>query len=125
MEDVQVIAQRYTDREKTDPAERIFTIADHIVVGDEGVRAGRMYVGDDFRAVVITIKPGQQQKVHMHPNTVHAWFVVSGTAEVTMEDGKKDRIGPGRFAVHPRNSVHGIRNDTQENFTYIALSIGD
>ena len=125
MEDVQVIAQRYTDREKTDPNARMFTIADHIVVGDEGVRAGRMYVGDEFRAVVITIKPGQQQKLHVHPNTTHAWFVVSGSAEVTMEDGKKARIAPGIFSVQPRNCVHGIRNDTEENFTYIALSIGD
>jgi quercetin dioxygenase-like cupin family protein len=125
MDNVKVIAQRYTDREKTDPNARIFNIADNIVVGDEGVRAGRMYVGDDFRAVVITIKPGQAQTVHMHPNTSHAWFVVSGSAEVTMEDGKKDRVKPGVFAVHPKNSVHGVRNDTDENFTYIALSIGD
>ena len=125
MEDVKVIAQRYTDRAKTDPNERLFTIAEHIVVGDEGVRAGRMYVGDEFRAVVITIKPGQAQEVHLHPNTSHAWFVVSGTAEVTMEDGKKERITPGMFAVHPRNTVHGVRNDSDENFTYIALSLGD
>jgi mannose-6-phosphate isomerase-like protein (cupin superfamily) len=125
VQDVKVIAQRYTDREKTDPAQRLFNIADYIVVGDEGLRAGRMYVGDEFRAVVITLKPGQAQELHMHPNTSHAWFVVSGNAEVTMEDGRKERIQPGMFGVHPRNSVHGVRNDTQENFTYIALSLGD
>lgn len=125
MEDVKVIAQRYTDRAKTDPALRVFDIADHIVVGEETFRAGRMYVGDEFRAVVITLAPGQSQPLHVHPNTSHAWFVVSGSAEVTMENGQKDRMKPGMFAVHPRNSVHGLRNDTDENFTYIALSIGD
>ena len=52
--DVKVIAARYTDRPKTDPAQRIFRIADHIIVGPEKQRAGRMYVGDQFRAVVIT-----------------------------------------------------------------------
>ena len=124
MNDVKVIAARYTDRPKTDPNERIMTIADHIVVGKEKERAGRMYVGDEFRAVVITLAPGQEQPVHMHPETTHAWFVVSGSAIVTMENGRKERIETGQFSVHPRTSVHGIYNDREENFTYIALSIG-
>ena len=125
MEDVKVIAARFTDRPKTDPATRVFTIADHIVVGPEKERAGRMYVGDEFRAVVITLSPGQAQPVHLHPATSHAWYIVSGSGEVTMEDGRKDRATAGMFCVHPRNSVHGLRNDTSENLTYVALSIGD
>jgi mannose-6-phosphate isomerase-like protein (cupin superfamily) len=124
MDDVKVIAARYTDRPKTDPNERIMTIADYIVVGKEKERAGRMYVGDEFRAVVITLAPGQEQPVHMHPETTHAWFVVSGSAIVTMENGRQERIETGQFSVHPRTSVHGIFNDRDENFTYIALSIG-
>ena len=124
MDDVKVIAARYTDRPKTDPDARVFTIADHIVVGEEKQRAGRMYVGDEFRAVVITISPGGAQTVHLHPETSHAWFVVSGSGLVTMEDGRQERIEAGQFAVHPRNSVHGLLNDRDENLTYIALSIG-
>ena len=122
--DVKVIAARYTDRPKTDPAQRIFRIADHIVVGPEKLRAGRMYVGDEFRAVVITLAPGQAQDVHMHPATSHAWFIVSGTGEVTMEGGKREKVEPGLFLVHPRNSVHGLRNTGDENLVYVALSIG-
>lgn len=124
MEDVKVIAERYTDRPKTDPHDRVFTIADFIVVGEEKLRAGRMYVGDEFRAVVITLSPGQAQTLHMHPDTSHAWFIVSGGGEVTMEDGRKESIQAGQFAVHPSHSVHGLRNDRSENLTYIALSIG-
>ena len=125
MEDVKVIAARYTGRPKTDPGARVFTIADHIVVNAEKLQSGRMYVGDEFRAVVLTLAPGQAQTVHMHPETSHAWFIVSGSGEVTMEDGRKERAAAGQFCVHPRNSVHGIRNDTSENLTYIALSIGE
>jgi mannose-6-phosphate isomerase-like protein (cupin superfamily) len=122
--DVKVIAARYTDRPKTDPAERMFRIADHIVVDAEKLRSGRMYVGDEFRAVVLTLVPGQAQTTHMHPDTSHAWFIVSGTGEVTMEDGRRETVGPGMFLVHPRNSVHGLRNNGSENLTYVALSIG-
>jgi mannose-6-phosphate isomerase-like protein (cupin superfamily) len=125
MNEVEVIGARYAERAETDPNERIFTIADHIVVGEEKSRHSRMYVGAEFRAVVITLRPGEAQTLHMHPNTAHAWFVVSGSGEVTMEDGRTERIGVGRFAVHPRTTVHGLRNDGAENLTYIALSVGD
>ena len=54
MQDVKVIAQRYADRPKTDPDARIFTPSDHIVVNPEKLQSGRMYVGDEFRAVVLT-----------------------------------------------------------------------
>jgi mannose-6-phosphate isomerase-like protein (cupin superfamily) len=84
-----------------------------------------MYVGDAFRAVVLTLVPGQAQKLHMHPATDHAWFIVSGTGEVTMEDGKKETVKGGHFMVHPRNSVHGIKSVGPDNLVYVALSTGE
>jgi quercetin dioxygenase-like cupin family protein len=44
---------------------------------------------------------------------------------MVMENGQKSMIGPGHFVVHPRNTVHGLRNISQDNFVYIALSTGD
>jgi quercetin dioxygenase-like cupin family protein len=41
-----------------------------------------------------------------------------------MEGGKQDIAEPGIFLVHPRNTVHGLRNIGDDNFVYIALSIG-
>ena len=122
---VKVIASRYTDRPKTDPAARIFKIADHVVVSPEKLRSGRMYVGDEFRAVVLTLVPGQAQSTHVHPATSHAWFIVSGTGEVTMENGRREVVGAGYFLAHPRNTVHGLRNIGDDNLIYVALSIGD
>ena len=122
--DVKVVAARYTDRPKTDPAKRIFRIADHIVTKAEKLGSSRMYVGDEFRAVVNTLLPGQAQETHMHPETSHAWFIVSGTGEVEMEDGKREPVEPGLFLVHPRNAVHGLYNTGSETLVYIALSTG-
>ena len=125
-DDVKVIAARYVDRPRTDPGARCFVINDHIIADPEKLRSGRMFVGDCFRAVVLTLMPGQAQKTHMHPSTDHAWFIVSGEGEVVMEDGQKTIVGPGHFLVHPRNTVHGIRNNRDaENLVYIALSTGD
>ncbi len=122
--DVKVIASRYTDRAKTDPSERVFRIADHVGTNADKLHAGRMYVGDEFRATVLTLTPGQAQEIHMHPATSHAWFIVSGSGEVTMEDGRKEQVGPGMFCVHPCNTVHGLKNTGNENLVYVALSIG-
>jgi mannose-6-phosphate isomerase-like protein (cupin superfamily) len=124
-EDVKVIAQRYQNRPKTDPNARCFVIADHIIANPEKLQSGRMYVGDAFRAVVLTLVPGQAQKTHMHPSTDHAWFIVSGTGAVTMEDGKKEIVKAGHFLVHPRNTVHGLLNVGEDNLVYVALSTGE
>jgi mannose-6-phosphate isomerase-like protein (cupin superfamily) len=88
-DEVKVIAARYVDRPKSDPSARCFVIKDHIIADPEKLKSGRMYVGDAFRAVVLTLMPGQGQKTHLHPSTDHAWFVVSGTAEMVMENGQK------------------------------------
>jgi mannose-6-phosphate isomerase-like protein (cupin superfamily) len=123
--EVKVIAQRYVDRPHSDPDTRSWVIADHVRVEKEKIGSSRMYVGDAFRTVVLTLAPGVAQKLHMHPATDHAWFIVSGTGEVTLEDGKREIVKPGVFMVHPRNSVHGIRCVGDETLVYIALSTGD
>jgi mannose-6-phosphate isomerase-like protein (cupin superfamily) len=124
MDEVKVIATRFTDRPKTDPNERVFKIEDRIVVGEAYHRSSRLYVGDDFRATLITLSPGQAQETHKHPDTSHAWFIVSGKGEIEMEGGKRVPVEPGWFSVHPRDSVHGLYNTGSENLIYIALSVG-
>jgi mannose-6-phosphate isomerase-like protein (cupin superfamily) len=123
MEHAKVIATRFTDRPKTDPNARIFKIVDHIVVGEAYHRSSRLYVGDDFRTTQITLSLGQAQETHKHPETSHAWFIVSGKGEIEME-GKRVPVDPGWFSVHPRDSVHGLCSTGSENLTYIALSVG-
>lgn len=124
MDEVKVIATRFTDRPKTDPNDRVIKLADRIKTGEAYNRSSRIYVGDDFRATLITLSPGQAQETHKHPETSHAWFIVSGKGEVEMEGGKRVPIEPGYFSVHPRDSVHGLYNTGSENLTYIALSVG-
>jgi mannose-6-phosphate isomerase-like protein (cupin superfamily) len=84
-----------------------------------------MYVGEEFRATVLTLTPGQAQQTHMHPATSHAWFIISGSGELTLEDDRKEQVGAGMFCVHPRNTVHGLKNTGDEDLVYVALSLGD
>ena len=120
---VKVIAERGSSYAMNDLSERIFNIYDFATVFDP-MKPTRMYTGPEFRVAVFRMSPGQEQEVHMHPDTTHAWFVLEGTAEITMEDEQRQVAGPGTFCVHPRNTVHGLRNVGADEVVYVTLSIG-
>jgi mannose-6-phosphate isomerase-like protein (cupin superfamily) len=120
---VKVIAERGSSYEKNAPSERIFNLYDFATAFDP-MKPTRMYTGDEFRVAVFRMTPGQEQEVHMHPSTTHAWFVFEGDVEITMEDDRRERAGPGTFCVHPRNTVHGLKNVGTTEVVYVTLSIG-
>jgi quercetin dioxygenase-like cupin family protein len=120
---VKVIAERGSSYAMNDVSERIFNIYDFATVFDP-MKPTRMYTGEEFRVAVFRMSPGQEQEVHLHPSTTHAWFVFEGTVEITLEDEQKTIAGPGTFSVHPRNSVHGLKNVGADEVVYVTLSIG-
>jgi mannose-6-phosphate isomerase-like protein (cupin superfamily) len=123
---VKVIEDRGSYYPPNAPDERTFQIADFAKPGDDPSKATykRMYTGDAFRVAVYNMQPGQGQEPHLHPETTHAWFVVSGTGEMTLEDEKTEIVRAGTFCVHPKTSVHGIRNVGTDEFVYVVLSVG-
>jgi len=123
-ETVKVIAERGSSYAPNSPDERIFNLYDFATAFDP-MKPTRMYTGPEFRVAVFRMTPGQEQEVHLHPNTTHAWFVFEGRVEITMEDGQRQEAGPGTFCVHPKGTVHGLRNVGQTEVVYVTLSIGD
>lgn len=123
---VKVIEDRGSYYPPNAPDERIFRIADFAKPGADPSKASykRMYTGDAFRVAVYHLLPGQGQEPHIHPETTHAWYVVTGTGEVTMEDEHTETVEGGTFCVHPKTSVHGIRNIGMDVFVYVVLSVG-
>jgi quercetin dioxygenase-like cupin family protein len=121
--DVKVIAERGSSYPMTPPTERVFNIYDFATVFAE-THPTRMFTSNDFRVAVFRMAPGQEQEVHMHTNTVHAWFVFEGQVEISMEDDRRELGGPGTFCAHPRNTVHGLKNIGDTDVVYVTLSIG-
>jgi quercetin dioxygenase-like cupin family protein len=122
-ENVKVIAERGSSYAMNEPSERVFNIYDFATRFDP-LKPTRMYTGSEFRVAVFRVGPGQEQEVHLHPDTTHAWFVFEGRVEITMEDQQRQIAGPGTFCVHPRNTVHGLRNVGENDVVYVTLSIG-
>jgi quercetin dioxygenase-like cupin family protein len=120
---VKVIAERGSSYAMNDPSERIFNIYDFATVFDP-MKPSRMFTGSEFRVAVFRMAPGQEQEVHLHTETTHAWFVCEGRVEITLEDNQTQIAGPGTFCVHPSGTVHGLRNVGDTEVVYVTLSIG-
>ena len=120
---VKVIAERGSSYAMNRSDERIFNIYDFATVFDP-MKPTRMYTGSEFRVAVFRMAPGQEQEVHIHPDTTHAWFVFEGKVEITTESNERQIAGAGTFCVHPRNTVHGLRNVGDNEVVYVTLSIG-
>lgn len=62
---------------------------------------------------VYCLLPGQQQRVHAHPETEKYYLVWQGTVTVTV--GPETRVlGPGEAAFAPPGVPHGVANSGQE-----------
>lgn len=120
--DVKVIPSR-TAQALSDPSERVFRIADFSKTA-ETLRAARVFTGEEFAAVVLTLLPGQEQEVHVHPSTTHAWVIMSGTGEATLGEERHETVGPGMLCVHPHGTIHGLRNTGDKPLMYLTISMG-
>lgn len=120
--DVKVIESRVS-QPLSDPNERTFRLADYSKTS-EPFRASRVYTGEEFAAIVLTLLPGQEQHVHLHPATTHAWLIMSGTGVATLGEDREETVGPGMLCVHPHGTVHGLRNTGNEPLMYVTISMG-
>lgn len=58
---------------------------------------------------IYCLKPGQSQKVHAHPDADKVYFVLQGTATITIGD-TEHQASQGSAALAPADVVHGVRN---------------
>lgn len=120
--DVKVIPAR-TPQPLSDPKHRVFRIADFSKTAAT-LKASRVFTAEEFAAVVLTLLPGQEQEVHIHPATTHVWFIISGTGLATLDEDRTEIVGPGMLCVHPHGTIHGLRNTGTEPLMYVTISMG-
>ncbi|RIK67928.1 MAG: cupin domain-containing protein [Planctomycetota bacterium] len=58
---------------------------------------------------VYCLKPGQAQKVHSHADATKFYFVLEGTATITI-GGETREMGPGELAWSAAGEPHGVEN---------------
>jgi mannose-1-phosphate guanylyltransferase len=65
--------------------------------------------GGRFQVKRISVKPGEKLSVQMHHHRAEHWIVVSGTANVTIDD-KTQLVSENQSVYIPIGSVHALEN---------------
>jgi mannose-6-phosphate isomerase len=81
---------------------------------------------DDDRHKVkrITVLPGKRLSYQRHERRAEHWFVVSGTAMVTL-DGADHRVEAGHAIDIPRGAAHRVANVGRDDLVFIEVQVGD
>src|SRR6185437_8381075 len=64
----------------------------------------------DHKVKRLVVHPGKRLSYQRHSKRAEHWFIVAGTATVTL-DGTARRLAPGQSIDIPREGAHRIAND--------------
>ena len=79
--------------------------------------------GDNFKVKRIEVLPGKRLSYQKHTQRAEHWFVVEGTARVTL-DGRDIIIEKGEAIDIPIGSAHRIENPGDELLVFIEVQRG-
>ena len=98
------------------------------VAGERSVRPWGSYeVLDDapsHKVKRLEVHPGSRLSYQRHDARAEHWFVVSGSAAVTIDDAVVE-LGAGQAIDVPRGSAHRIANVGTEPLVFIEVQHGD
>ena len=72
----------------------------------------------------LEVHPGKRLSYQRHQHRAEHWFVVAGTAEVTL-DGEVLRLTAGQAVDIPRHAAHRIANPGGDTLVFIEVQHGD
>ncbi len=89
---------------------------------EERATAKRMYKDQDISLVVWNLEPGQENRIHWHPESAHTFLVLCGEGEYVSEGAEPASIRAGDYIIIPRQVPHGIRNTGEQRLSYLAFT---
>jgi len=79
---------------------------------------------EQFKVKRIEVKPGSRLSYQKHAHREEHWYVVSGTARVTL-DGKDIDLKAGEAVDIPVGTAHRVRNPGEELLVFVEVQRGD
>lgn len=80
--------------------------------------------GRTFKVKRIEVLPGKRLSYQKHAQRAEHWFVVQGTAKVTL-DGREVTVNDGESIDIPVGSAHRIENPGNEDLIFIEVQRGN
>jgi mannose-6-phosphate isomerase len=79
--------------------------------------------GDNFKVKRIEVLPGKRLSYQKHAQRAEHWFVVQGTAKVTLED-QEITVSAGEAIDISVGSAHRVENPGEELLVFIEVQRG-
>lgn len=79
---------------------------------------------DDHKVKRLVVHPGRRLSYQTHARRAEHWFVVSGTATVTL-DGEQHTVTPGNSVDIGLGTAHRVANEADDDLVFIEVQIGD
>jgi mannose-6-phosphate isomerase len=76
-----------------------------------------------FKVKRIEVLPGKRLSYQKHSQRAEHWFVVEGTAKVTL-DNKEITVRAGEAIDIPIGAAHRVENPSEENLVFIEVQRG-
>jgi len=76
-----------------------------------------------FKVKRIEVLPGKRLSYQKHAQRAEHWFVVEGTAKVTLDD-KEILVRAGEAIDIPIGAAHRVENPAEENLVFIEVQRG-
>jgi len=80
--------------------------------------------GSDYKVKRIDVLPGKRLSYQRHSRRAEHWFVVRGTAKVTL-DGQEILVKTGSAIDIPVETAHRVENSGDEILSFIETQTGD
>lgn len=77
-----------------------------------------------FKVKRIEVLPGKRLSYQKHAQRAEHWFVVAGTAKVTL-DGREHTVGTGEAIDIPIGTAHRVENPGADNLIFIEVQRGN
>jgi mannose-6-phosphate isomerase len=79
--------------------------------------------GENYKVKRIEVYPGKRLSYQKHAQRAEHWFVVTGTALMTL-DGREIRLGPGEAIDIAVGAAHRMENPGAEPLVFIEVQRG-
>jgi mannose-6-phosphate isomerase len=78
----------------------------------------------NYKVKRIEVLPGRRLSYQRHALRAEHWFIVAGTAEVTL-DGQAEHLVAGSAIDIPTGAAHRIANSGEDGLIFIEIQHGD
>jgi quercetin dioxygenase-like cupin family protein len=87
---------------------------------DEKMQKLPIFESDKYFFDLYCLKPGQEQRVHVHPESDKIYVVLRGTGTFHI-GGQEQDLRPGQAVIARPNQMHGVKNLSSEDMVLLVF----